>query len=203
MILSPPTIGLTGGIGSGKSTIASICKKLGCIVANADENAKKVLQSKEVKRQLVAWWGDTVINSDGTIDNAAIATIIFNDDSERFRLESLIHPQALKLQEVQFSEANEKTNALVIDAPLLLETGLDEQCDTIIFVDASVEIRQNRVKTNRGWSIEELNNREAAQLPLDTKRKRADYVVINEGELDEVQHQVERILEDIHSERAN
>ena len=109
--------------------------------------------------------------------------------------------RAKQLQDEQFGLASENTKALIIDAPLLLEAGLEEQCDVIVFVEASLEIRQNRVKKNREWSIEEINRREAVQLPLDTKRNKADYVVINETVLDEVHNQVEQILEDIHKRR--
>ena len=76
---SPPTIGLTGGIGSGKSTIASCFEQLGCIVANADENAKIALQTGEVRRQLVDWWGSDILNHDGRVNTSAVAAIIFKD----------------------------------------------------------------------------------------------------------------------------
>jgi dephospho-CoA kinase len=195
--MGPPTIGMTGGIGSGKSTVASMFQSLDCIVANADENAKQALHDPEIKEQLVDWWGEAILNEDGNIDNAAIAAIIFEDESQRVQLESVLHPRARLLQEEQFQTATKTTKALIIDAPLLIEAGLDEQCDAIVFVDASIETRLNRIKTSRGWSEEEFNRREAAQLPLDKKREKADYVVTNEGNLGEVLHTVGQILEDI------
>jgi dephospho-CoA kinase len=196
-----PTIGLIGGIGSGKSTVAEAFRSLGCIVANADENAKKALLDEDIRDQLVSWWGKDILDEDGSVSHKALATIVFKDKSQRLRLESVLHPRAKQIQEEQFRLACDGTKALIIDAPLLLEAGLDEQCDAIVYVDASLEIRQNRVKKYRGWSIDEFNRREAAQLPLDTKRNKADYVVINEGELDEVHNQVKQILEDIHNRR--
>jgi len=199
----PPTIGLTGGIGSGKSTVAKQFRDLGCIVSNADKNAKKSLEKKEVIEQLVAWWGKEILNEDGSVNNSALAAIIFVEKQQRIRLESLIHPLAKKLQEEQFLMANEGTKALVIDAPLLIETGLDKECDSIVFVDASIETRQKRVQKDRNWSVEEIKRREAAQLPLDTKRNTADYVIINEGELDKVNNQVKQILEDVYNRRHN
>ena len=186
MSLRPPTIGMTGGIGSGKSTIASMFHALGCIVANADENAKQSLQDQDIKEQLIAWWGENIVTKDGDVDCAAIAAIVFDDESQRLRLESLVHPRVRKLQEEQFQTATETTKALIIDAPLLIEAGLDEQCDAIVFVDVSLETRIKRVKSSRGWTEQEFNRREAAQLPLDKKREKADYVVTNEGNLDEV-----------------
>ena len=193
----PPTIGLTGGIGSGKSTIASCFEQLGCIVANADENAKIALQTGEVRRQLVDWWGSDILNHDGRVNTSAVAAIIFKDETERLRLESLLHPRAREMQQEQFSEAPKETKAFIIDAPLLIEAGIDAMCDAVVFVEVSAEIRQKRIKEGRGWSNEELKRRETAQLPLDTKRKKADYIVVNEGNLDSVKQQVEQILEDI------
>ena len=101
------------------------------------------------------------------------------------------------MQQEQFSEAPKETKAFIIDAPLLIEAGIDAMCDAVVFVDVSAEIRQKRIKEGRGWSNEELKRRETAQLPLDTKRKKADYIVVNEGNLDSVKQQVEQILEDI------
>ena len=197
MTLSPPIIGLTGGIGSGKSVVASIFQDLGCIVANADENVKRALKTENVRNKLAEWWGVEILNPDGSVNTSRVAAIVFKDDAERKRLESLLHPLAREMQEEQFSAAIAETKALIIDAPLLIEAGLDKVCDATVFVDSSPEIRQNRVIESRGGSIEELKQRESAQLPLDTKRKKADYIVINEGNLDNAQRQVEQILEDI------
>ncbi|MBC8421585.1 dephospho-CoA kinase [bacterium] len=193
---TPPIIGLTGGIGSGKSTVAQIFEKLGCIVANADLNAKEALQSEAVRQQVVDWWGESILDSDGTVSTTKVAAVIFEDEEERKRLEALLHPLAYALQVEQFAQATSSTNALIIDAPLLIEAGLDSRCDAIVFVDCSPEIRLKRVEESRGWTIEDLKQRESAQLPLDTKRKKADYIVINEGDLDGLQPQVEQILED-------
>ena len=196
-----PIIGLTGGIGSGKSTIASLLKDAGCVVSDADENTSTVLKDSEVRDQLVEWWGKEVLNTDGLVNREAVSQTVFNNEIQRLKLESLIHPRVRLMQESQFSAAPSETIALVIDAPLLVEAGLESLCDVIIFVEASKETRLQRVFDNRGWTSEELELREETQLPLDTKRNKADYVVINEGELDETHNQVKQILEDIHNKR--
>ena len=196
-----PIIGLTGGIGSGKSTIASLLKDGGCVVSDADENTSTVLKDSEVRDQLVEWWGKEVLNTDGLVNREAVSQTVFNNEIQRLKLESLIHPRVRLMQESQFSAAPSETIALVIDAPLLVETGLESLCDVIIFVEASKETRLQRVFDNRGWTSEELELREETQLPLDTKRNKADYVVINEGELDETHNQVKQILEDIPNKR--
>ena len=192
-----PIIGLTGGIGSGKSTVATILGRLGCVVADADVNAKTALQEEDVREQLVQWWGEQVIDDAGNVDRSAVASIVFRDQAERERLESLLHPKARAMQNEQFDRAPIDTIALVIDAPLLLEAGLDALCDAIIFVDAPKDACLQRVQKNRGWDAKEMELREVAQLPLDTKRHSADYVVINEGDLHEVKRQVEQVLTDI------
>jgi len=197
----PPIIGLTGGIGSGKSAVASVFLEHGCIVANADENAKAVLLDSEVRDTLVEWWGKKILNIDGHIDRTIIADIVFEDDEALQKLENLIHPRARQMQEAQFAAAPEGTRGLVIDAPLLIEAGLDSLCEIIVYVEASREIRLNRVQKTRDWTAEELNRREAAQLPLDTKRNKADYVLINESELGAVHRQVKQLLEDMNNRR--
>lgn len=197
MTRNPPTIGIVGGIGSGKSTVATALHELGCVIACADANVKKILATKEIQEELVAWWGNAVLDANGELNTKAIADLVFNNEKERGRLEQLLHPLARNMQEAAFEKADQYTKACVIDAPLLLETSLAELCDFIIFVEVSTEIRQKRVIASRGWTAEELERRESTQLPLDIKRKRADYIVTNEDDLDNVKHQVEQILEDI------
>ncbi len=199
MTMLPSTIGLTGGIGSGKSAVASVFQEHGCVVANADENAKAVLQDSEVRDQLVEWWGSKILDIDGHVDRKVLAEIVFNDASARKQLEALVHPRVRQIQEAQFKNAPQGTQALIIDAPLLIEAGLDTLCDAVVYVEASREIRIERVQKTRGWTEEELTRRELAQLPLDTKRNKADYVLINEGTLDEVHNQVKQILEDMNN----
>ncbi len=198
---SLPIIGLIGGIGSGKSTVAKVLSGFGCVVADADSNAKAVLRDSEIREQLTLWWGKTILNIDGLVDMGAVSDIVFQNDAERRKLEELIHPRVKQMQEAQFRASPQGTRGLVIDAPLLLEAGFEKDCDYLIYVETSRDIRLRRVLENRGWSKEELDRREQAQLPLDTKRDKADYVLINEGKLDEVHSQVKQILDDIDNRR--
>jgi len=189
-----PIIGITGGIGSGKSLVANVLKENGYVVADADKNTKVVLHRKEVQQQLVEWWGAKVLDDNGNVDRAFVASIVFNDENEINRLESLIHPLVRKLQEETFNIAPKDAIGLVIDAPLLMESGLDTLCDVIIFVDSPFETRLKRVVEHRSWNEEQLRKREASQLGLDTKRSSADHIIINDGDIAHIEQQTRSVL---------
>lgn len=192
-----PIIGIAGGIGSGKSTVADILDELGCVVARSDSDARAVLHEPDVREQLLAWWGPTILTDDGAVDRRAVSRIVFNDPAERKRLEQLTHPRIEARRRRQFADAPAGTKAFVIDAPLLFEAGLDADCDAVIFVEASRAVRLNRVRTGRDWDEAEFDRREGAQLPLDEKRRRAEYVVRNEGDRDALRAAVAEMLKDI------
>ncbi len=194
---SKPIIGLAGGIGSGKTEVARILDGLGCVVADADAIARQALREPEVRDTLVGWWGDDVLGADGEIDRAAVASIAFGDPQERRRLEAIVHPRVEARRRELFDAAPPEAPALVIDAPLLFETGLDSECDAVIFVDADEAIRRKRVVGSRGWEAAEIDRREESQLPLDQKRARADYVLRNNGELSELTAGVRHLLRTI------
>ena len=207
MDLDPPevarrlVIGLAGGVGAGKSTVAAILARMGCVVADADALAHQALQEAELRATITGWWGPKVLDAAGRIDRAAVARIIFDRPAERKRLESLVHPWIRRRQKELFAAAPREARALVIDAPLLFETGLDRECDAVIFVEAGRETRLARLGAGRGWTQRELDRREASQLPLDVKRSRADYVVVNDGDLDDLTDQVRRILDELNARR--
>lgn len=187
-------IGLTGGIASGKSTAADILEEAGCCVARSDDMARTALQRPEVQDTLRAWWGERVFAPDGAVDRSAVAQIVFNDPAERLGLERLIHPIVEAERMALFERASGDTVAFVIDAPLLVEAGLDAECDTVIFIDAPRECRLARV-ASRGWDEAELDAREQSQIPLDRKRSRADYVIENDAGLPAFR---ERIIDVLH-----
>ena len=193
----PPIIGLAGGIGSGKSTVASILRDLGCIVCDSDALARQALLDSHIKSTIAQWWGPKVVDLAGQINRAAVAHIVFADAAQRQRLERLTHPWIEARRKEQFAAASPDVPALVIDAPLLFEAGLDRQCDAVIFVDAPPETRLQRVQASRGWNAAELAKRESSQLPLDAKRDRADHVLVNNGDLRALAAEVGRVLDQI------
>jgi len=192
-----PVIGLSGGIGAGKSRVAQVLRELGCVVSDADATAKAMLDDDSVRSTIAGWWGDEIFDADGHVDRSKVADRVFADPEELHRLEALLHPMVDRMRAVEFDAAPDGTVALVIDAPLLMETGLDEQCDAVLFVDVPADIRRDRLIENRGWTVEEIDRREAQQMSLDVKRSRAHHVVLNHGGIDDLREQVEQILKTI------
>jgi dephospho-CoA kinase len=176
-----PVIGLVGGIGAGKSTVARAFEALGCLVIDSDARAKAALDRPDVRNALVSWWGSGVLNGSGRVDRARVASIVFADPAQRARLEALVHPIVRQDRAQMIAEAAGRVRAVIVDAPLLFEAGVDAECDAVVFVDAPPERRLARVRDTRGWTPEELARREAAQMPLEEKRRRSNFVIDNAG----------------------
>lgn len=195
-------IGVAGGIGSGKSTLSRAFAELGFLVVDADEEVREALNRPEVRQTLVSWWGDRVLGRDGRIDRAAVARIVFKEGGARKKLEGLLHPIVISRCERAVGEATRAGMVgVVIDAPLLHESSLDLACDAVVFVDASREVREARVARTRGWAPGELSRREAAQLPLEEKRKRSRFLVENNsGDLSVLEGEASRIYAILRSE---
>jgi dephospho-CoA kinase len=194
-----PIIGLCGGVGAGKSRVAAEFERLGCLVVDSDKLNHEVLLQPAVLRTLQSWWGQEVVAPDGTPNRRRIADIIFADAVQKERLEGLLHPLILRRQEamIRAVEDNPAIKAIVIDSPLLLESQLDRQCDTIVFVKADETRRLERLRRERGWTAEEVKRREGWQIPLVEKRSRAAFVVDNDGPVERLCPQVADILQTI------
>lgn len=193
-----PVIGIVGGIGAGKSTVAGVFQELGCVISDSDSCVRGLMHTDRVKSQLSEWWGERVFAADGSIDRSRVAQIVFESDSERRRLEGFIHPLVHDDRRRLIEKARaDGVAGVVVDAPLLFEAGVDSECDAVVFVDTPREIRLLRVKNTRGWDDSELDRREKAQMGLEEKRKRSDYVVSNNGLPDELHGRVARVLASI------
>lgn len=140
-VSSRPVIGLVGGIGSGKSEVAAVLAAEGCTVSDSDALIRRQYQLPEVVSQLQTWWGPGILDDSGRIDRAAVAAIAFKDPAERQRLEGFLHPRVEAERRKLFAAAPASSPALVIDAPLLLEAGLADQCSEIWFIDAPEAVR--------------------------------------------------------------
>lgn len=207
-----PLIGVAGGIGSGKSTVARALAACAVsagdpdrAVIDSDRIAHDVIQSPAVKDQLAAWWGraDTaqggIFTSDGAVDRRAVARRIFNAPTERQHLESLIHPRVAEARAQRLAQLQQDpaVTAIVIDSPLLFETGLNAQCDATIFIHVPQNTRFARLQATRGWSENDLLSREKNQLPLEKKQQLADYVIDNGGTQAATLGQVRRVFSQI------
>jgi dephospho-CoA kinase len=173
-----PIIGLVGGIGAGKSSVAAIFARHGCAVVASDRLSHDLLAQPRVLDQLVGWWGEAMRGADGAPDRRAIGRVAFSTPGNIERLNRLMHPLVAEQRMAATAAALSDPNivAVVWDSPLLLETGLDQSCSAVVFVDAPLEARQERV-ARRGWSADELERRERLQIAIAEKRERSTYVV--------------------------
>ena len=178
-----PIIGLCGGIGAGKSRVATEFERLGCVVVDSDRLNERVLRRADVLATLREWWGDEVIAPPDTLDRARVAEIVFADPAQRQRLEGLVHPLIIEQGEaiMQVAEEDRAVKAIILDSPLLFESKLDRMCDSIVFVEASRPQRLHRLEQQRRWSEEQLRQREQWQLSPDDKRARSQFAVNNDG----------------------
>jgi dephospho-CoA kinase len=199
MFAGKPIIGIAGGIGSGKSFIASLFGEFGCLVFSADEQVDQAYQDPAVRQTIRQWWGPAVFLPNGQLDRAAVAARVFSDEAERRRLEGLIHPRVNQAREQAMAAAasDPRILAFVWDIPLLFEVDLARNCDAIVFVEASPDLRLQRVQASRGWDSHELEKRENLQWPLDRKRKIADHIIWNTADAGQARAQVRDVLSKI------
>lgn len=191
-----PIIGLAGGIGSGKSIVASMLAELGAGVIDSDRLSHEEINSPEVVNTLCRCWGSEIVSADGGVNRNAVRRIIQDRSDALAQLERLLHPRiARRSEELLVSyDSDPQIRAIVWDAPLLYEVDLDRRCDTVIFVEADREVRLARIRRRPGWSEEDLEKFEIAQKPLDMKRNKADYVIENNSDLGVLRGQVERVF---------
>lgn len=197
-----PIIGIAGGIGAGKSAVASIFAELGAAVVDADRINHQELDAPEVISVLRRWWGDGVVGGDGRADRNAIRAIVRKNHQELHRLEGLVHPRIARRSDAMIESflADPSVRAVVWDAPLLFEVGLVERCDCVVYVDADPAVRLDRLRRTRLWSDEDLRRMESSQEPLDLKKERADYIVENNSDRESLRRQVERVFSQILSD---
>ena len=190
------TIGLTGGIASGKSTVSKEFKKLGVFLIDADQIARTLIRPhKPLWGKIIAYFGGEIQKEDLTIDRFKLGQKIFNSEAERDALNRMIHPEIKREIERRRKEiGRDDPDAIVlVDAALLIETGTFREMDRIIVVSASKENQIRRLTARGGFSVEEARRRIAAQMPLKEKLKNADYVINTNGSPREIRKQVMKI----------
>ena len=192
-------VALTGNIASGKSTVARRLAALGAVVVDADDLARRaVAPGSPALHGIEARWGPDVLRADGSLDRAALRALVFADPAELDALNALVHPEVERLREAAFTEARRRGAAVVVyDVPLLYERGGEVRFDRVVVVDAPEPVRLERLRRDRGLSHEEAGRMVAMQMPAAQKRARADFVIENDGGLDELEAQTDRVWREI------
>ncbi len=190
---TPKIIGLTGGIGSGKTTVAKIIEEMGYPVYSSDIRAKNIVNDNEyLKQKIIALLGKNAYNNSGQYHRKWVAEQIFNNDSLRLSLNAIIHP-AVRQDFEQWVMAQKKKLAFQ-ETALLFELNLDKNCHKTILVTANEDIRIKRVMERDHKTEEEVKKIIQKQMPEIEKQKRADFVIFNEGEKDDLKQQITNIL---------
>jgi dephospho-CoA kinase len=192
-------VGLTGGIASGKSTAAKILESLGAAVVNADTLAREVVEpGREAWQEIIAAFGSEILQSDRTLDRQKLRTLIFNNPDARRKLESIIHPRVRALAERRIAEHGAAGYAVVVyEVPLLFEGRLHEWLRPVILIACDIEIQIERLQQRDGLDRVQAQKHIEAQMNLEEKRRLADYVIENNGNLEDLKRQVEAVLETI------
>ena len=190
-------IGVVGGIGAGKSTVARMLGERGGLVIDADRLGHEALELPAVRERLIQLWGPGILKADGHPDRRAIAKIVFGDPAERTKLEALVFGEieAGIRRDIASAQSNPDVRFVVLDAAIMLETGWAKVCDHIVFVDAPLEVRLARVAERSGWTADQVASREAAQMDLATKRQQADVVILNTGSPDRLSRELDQLLQ--------
>ncbi len=190
----PPVIGVIGAVASGKSAVTARLVGLGAVALDADREVGGLLASPEIAMRIASEVDPRAV-ADGAIDRRALADAVFSDPHKRAALEAILHPPVAEAARRLAGSPPAGATAVVIDAPLLLEAGLDALCDELWFIDTPRADRVRRAAESRGWDVAELDRRERAQLSVDVKRQRADRVIDNSGTLDELLVNVDRAFQ--------
>ena len=190
-----PVIGILGGVGAGKSLVASQLAQLGCEVVDADRIGHALLDEPRIRQAVRERFGDEVFDPSGRVDRQCLGRRVFGSPEDLEALEAILQPELTERVRRAVLDARGGTAAaVVLDAPLILEKGLDALCDFMVYVSVPVEVRQGRVRRARGWNPSEVVRREASQISLKTKQDRADYIVDNSASPEHTLEQIRAIL---------
>lgn len=194
-------IGLTGGIASGKSTVAGILEEKGALLLDADLIAREVvLPGKPAWREIRDWLGPSITGPDGAIDRARLGKLIFADPAARQRLNGIVHPRVMESFVTRTEEIRQQCpDAVVVyDVPLLIEAKMDRLVDLVVLVYAAEEIQLARLQSRDNLPAADALSRVRAQMPLAEKRAYADVVIDNSGSQAETLRQVNRFWKELH-----
>jgi dephospho-CoA kinase len=189
-------VGLVGGIGSGKSQVAEEFARHGARVVSGDVAGHQALKQPQIKEQIVRRWGPDILDEKGEVRRRELGAIVFADPAQRQALEEIVHPWIKERirAEVEAARRDPDVPLVVLDAAIMLEAGWNGVCDRLVYIDAPREARLRRIAGQRGWSAQEVEAREGAQMPLTDKAARADHVLDNSASLEHLGRQVRQLL---------
>jgi dephospho-CoA kinase len=186
-------IGLTGGIGSGKSTVARRFAELGALVIDADALAREVVEpGTDGLAAVVAEFGEQVLDESGRLDRPALARVVFDDETARRRLNAIVHPR-VRARAAELIAAAPPGTVVVQDVPLLVETGQAGGYDLVVVVEAPAELRVQRLGRDRGMPAGQARARMAAQASDEQRRAVADVLLVNDGTPDDLRAKVDQL----------
>ncbi|HLJ73016.1 MAG TPA: dephospho-CoA kinase, partial [Thermoanaerobaculia bacterium] len=194
-------VGLTGGIASGKTTVAQTLTGLGCVVIDADEVVRRLYRRGEPGYEaLVHAYGREILKDDGDIDRPKLASIAFVDDASAKKLNALIHPLVIAQEEgtinAEAQRFPDRDRIVVVEATLLLESGGKERYDKVVVVDSAPEVQIERA-VKRGMDRQDAERRNARQMARDTRRQQADYIIDNNGDVRALEAMTVRLYENL------
>ena len=185
-------VGLTGGIGAGKSTVADLFSQKGAVVIRSDELARQVIEPQTPGfQQVIARFGKDFINSEGYIDRAKLAQVVFHDDAALKDLENIVHP-LVRSKTNQIIDQHTSETIIVNEIPLLLEKKMESLFDFLVIVISSEKNRLERL-AQRGLTTEQATARMAKQVSDDERKAAADFLIVNDGNIEQLQADVEKI----------
>jgi dephospho-CoA kinase len=193
--------GLTGGIASGKSTVAAILRRLGAAVINADELSREVVQPGQAAwKEIVETFGSDILQKDQSLDRKKLRTIVFHNPEARKKLEAIIHPRVRSLAEQRMRElAAAGSSIIAYEVPLLFEAQIHLWLRPVILVACDPATQKQRLRQRDQLTDIEAQQHLDAQMALEDKRKLADYVIENTGSLEDLEQQVRAVLQKIHA----
>src|SRR5262245_15005927 len=192
-----PVIGLVGGIGAGKSSVADALARHGGKIVAGDPLGHEALEQQDILDRIAdAFARRDILTESGRIDRKKLGRVVFPSPVERSRLEHLVHPyiEDRIREEIDKAHADPQVKFVVLDAAVMLEAGWDDVCDKLTYVDAPRPVRLDRVRQQRGWTETDLANREAVQMPAEKKKVRADAVIDNGGAAAATSAQVDALV---------
>src|SRR3954463_6766455 len=190
-------VGLTGGIGAGKSTVADLLAHHGAVILDADAFARDAVRAgTDALGAVVRRFGDEVLGPDGELDRARLAAIVFADREALGDLEAIIHPEVRRMIADGIGSHLDTDHVIVLVNPLLIEMGTHRDCDVVVVVSTSPETQVAR-SVARGMDEDDVRARFAAQLPIDERAALADVLLDNEGTLEELEAEVDVLWRDL------